>query len=385
MPLFGAGPPEKSSAAGRQQSSGLSWSLDAAYDALVDTRKINLLNIGLMLVALATAVLLPFRLFLVAYAVLGPLHYLTQISWLHNRRYFTSSRKDSIPLVLLAALVASGSPFVLGPYALQSLSPAYGAIVFAAFALALVLVVTEKTGTRLVGATLVFMVATSLPGSRFGNVAFALMLPTLVHVLVFTGLFILLGALRERSPTGTASFVVFIGCAVMCLVIDPGIRVEVGDAVRSSYPLADLNFRIVEFLRLAPVEPGARAGSLQYPFANLESVFSHPASWRATRLIAFAYTYHYLNWFSKTRVIGWHEISRRRMATIVTIWIVSVAIYAYDFITGLAWLFLLSLAHVFLEFPLNWRSIGGIVKAIAGKPSPSSTRSNTATADAGPK
>lgn len=42
-----------------------------------------------MFVSLAIAVVAPFHLFLLAYAVLGPLHYLTGISWLHDRQFFT--------------------------------------------------------------------------------------------------------------------------------------------------------------------------------------------------------------------------------------------------------------------------------------------------------
>ena len=42
--------------------------------------KIDLLNIGLIGAALAVAVTIPFTLFIVAYAVVGPLHYLTEIS-----------------------------------------------------------------------------------------------------------------------------------------------------------------------------------------------------------------------------------------------------------------------------------------------------------------
>lgn len=333
----------------------------------MNNRSLNLLNMALMVAALVAAIFIPFQLFLIAYAVLGPLHYLTQISWLHNRGYFVSGRSPAILMIVLAALVIAGSPFAMGSHAIVALVPAGGAIVFSAFALALVLVVTARTGPRLAGAALVLMIATALPGTRVGDVAFSLMLPTLVHVLVFTGLFILLGALRERSPTGAASIAVFVSCAALCLLLDPGAGDAVGDAVRASYPVGDLNCRIVEFLHLAPAQPGARPGTLLYPFASADAVFTHPASWRAARLIAFAYTYHYLNWFSKTRVIGWHEISRSRMACIIVFWLASVAIYAYDFLTGLAWLFLLSLAHVFLEFPLNWRSVAGIANALSGR------------------
>ena len=48
-----------------------------------------------MLVAFVVASLIPFELFLFAYAVLGPLHYATEISWLYDRRFFAPRRIDA--------------------------------------------------------------------------------------------------------------------------------------------------------------------------------------------------------------------------------------------------------------------------------------------------
>jgi hypothetical protein len=79
-----------------------------------------------------------------------------------------------------------------------------------------------------------------------------------------------------------------------------------------------------------------------------------------SRFIAFAYTYHFLNWFSKTSVIRWHQVPKSRFALIAFLWLASIAIYAYDFLTGFRWLVTLSLIHVYLEFPLNHRSFMGI-------------------------
>src|SRR5438552_16744405 len=58
------------------------------------TDQINYLNIGLMIVSCLLSYIFPFELFLSSYAVLGPLHYLTEISWLHERNYFTESQKS---------------------------------------------------------------------------------------------------------------------------------------------------------------------------------------------------------------------------------------------------------------------------------------------------
>jgi hypothetical protein len=85
------------------------------------------------------------------------------------------------------------------------------------------------------------------------------------------------------------------------------------------------------------------------------------------RFIAFAYTYHYLNWFSKTSVIKWHQVPRPWLILVIVSWLSAVAIYAVDYMLGLEVLFLLSMLHVFLEFPLNYRSMIGIVEELGLK------------------
>ena len=80
------------------------------------------------------------------------------------------------------------------------------------------------------------------------------------------------------------------------------------------------------------------------------------------RFIAFAYLYHYLNWFSKTEIIRWHQVPKLRFAAVILLWIVASVFYAYDYSLGLSLLFFLSFSHVLLEFPLNIISIVGIGK-----------------------
>ncbi|SVE46858.1 uncharacterized protein METZ01_LOCUS499712, partial [marine metagenome] len=69
--------------------------------------QVNYLNTGLMLLAAGVALVLPFELFLFAYAILGPAHYLTQISWLHDHQYFTTGKYDFVLLVLLTLPIAA--------------------------------------------------------------------------------------------------------------------------------------------------------------------------------------------------------------------------------------------------------------------------------------
>ena len=55
---------------------------------------IDKLNIFLMLLSAVIAFFIPFELFLFVYAFLGPLHYLTEINWLHQKSYYTTNKND---------------------------------------------------------------------------------------------------------------------------------------------------------------------------------------------------------------------------------------------------------------------------------------------------
>ena len=86
------------------------------------------------------------------------------------------------------------------------------------------------------------------------------------------------------------------------------------------------------------------------------------------RLIAFAYTYHYLNWFSKTSIIKWHQVEKKKFVFSAAIWVVSLVLYKVDYRLGFAAVAVLSLLHVVLEFPLNFVSIRAILGALMPKP-----------------
>jgi hypothetical protein len=67
---------------------------------------------------------------------------------------------------------------------------------------------------------------------------------------------------------------------------------------------------------------------------------------RLTSLLAFVYTYHYLNWFIKADVIRWADIPRARLALLIAASAGSTALYFYDYAFGFTF-------HILLEFPLN--------------------------------
>ena len=67
--------------------------------------KVDYLNIALIFISLLLAVLLPFRLFIFGYAILGPLHYFTEINWLQSKNYFVKQRNWVWVPVLFSFLI----------------------------------------------------------------------------------------------------------------------------------------------------------------------------------------------------------------------------------------------------------------------------------------
>ena len=318
---------------------------------------VNYANAGLMVGSCLAAYAVPFELFLFSYAVLGPLHYLTEISWLHDRGYFVKSaplrrvwnaRRSWLALVFLTLAVMLYG-LVAEKILRQSVSPVLEiGLVYAVFASAsLVVFAGSKARTAaIVALTAVSLVA--LGSSRyFALVAFFLI--TIVHVFVFTAAFVLFGALKSRSRSGALSLLVFVLCALSFFVYAPAaLGATVGDYVRHSYgSFQTLNAELIKLFHLG-------TGT------SLSEIYDSTAGLTIMRLIAFAYTYHYLNWLSKTSVIKWHEIAKSRAAVIGVVWLTSLSLYAYSHETGMIALYFLSVLHVMLEFPLNYQTFAGI-------------------------
>ncbi len=108
----------------------------------MNTTRIDQINIGLIIVSLTAAFLLPFQLFLFSYAVLGPLHYLTEIAWLKKHQYFLSGEKDHYLLFSLGILI------FLNAYVF-SWSGSYGsALIYFAFLSTLTMVLLKSVTER---------------------------------------------------------------------------------------------------------------------------------------------------------------------------------------------------------------------------------------------
>ena len=334
---------------------------------LVNTQKIDLLNIYLIVASLIIALVLPFKLFLFSYAILGPLHYLTEIVWLNEKKFFTPANRNwAVTFVLLTILISiyPVAKFInLGvsesiQNVIQSIENHRNVLILISFLFAGGLLSFKKRSYL----TLTLFLAISISYLSFTFFPKALLfigifLPTLIHVYVFTLLFILYGALKAKSNTGIylailLFFVPFIISYIPIDFISHNSSSETMDAFVKS--------------NMAVVSSAVASILNKLQSGNLLSTFE--LGLRIQVFIAFAYTYHYLNWFSKTSVIGWRKaMSKSTTILILVLWISSVGLYLYDFQTGFIALFFLSFLHVLLEFPLNIFTIKELAFSIKNK------------------
>jgi hypothetical protein len=337
---------------------------------LTSVEKIDAANIGLMFFSCVMAFVLPFELFLFSYAVLGPLHYLTEIGWLHKKGYYTTGKYDYLFLGVLSALITIG--FLGLSDAFEDVATG---LVYLSFLMALVMVLVKDTTLKIVSAILLLFSTMIFNKSGSFEVFFAVFLPTIIHVFCFTGLFILYGALKNKSRLGMLSLLVFAGCTASFFLIPVGYSslIPMQTIQKSIVGFVELNRQLINFFGFDQLQEFTS----QSIGVNSKVIFFTQSGFVVMRFIAFAYTYHYLNWFSKTSVIQWHKVPRKTLAIVIAVWVISVCLYMYDYMVGLKWLFLLSFLHVLLEFPLNFRSIIGIGEEvknlIIGKPSPKAT------------
>lgn len=313
---------------------------------------INLTNMALMLISTVIAFIIPFKLFLFVYAVLGPLHYLTEISWLDKKNFFIKQKLQIWPYIVIAILLSIGLFNEKSAVRYFSVSLIICVVVYT-----LCLVFSGKTILSLLISVAVLIIALLIKADKIMLLvlAFGIFLPTVVHVFLFTGFFVLQGAIKNKSITGFLSLAVFIVCAISFAFIHTP-NTEILSVAEKGYIqkyFSILNKSIAGLFNINVVN-------------NSNDIFEMPAMIAVQRFIAFAYTYHYLNWFSKTTVIKWHEVSKSRLGVIAILWVLSVVFYYIDFRLGFMVLFLLSMLHVFLELPLNVISIKGIVTGLKG-------------------
>lgn len=316
----------------------------------------NSVNLLLIPLSATLATLLPLHLLLFSYVVLGPLHYLTEISWLADRKFFSKRRFDwlwltlpTLPVVFLHFLPGSrfngliqitlfATIFLGAVFAFSSSVKTRLATLLASVTIGYCLwLFDSQSGLAVTAASPSLEAVSATPSLGWFSPVVAL-IPTFIHVYVFTGVFILLGVKRAPSLSGVFSATLYL-LTPWVLLYEVSTSKEYGVSkfiAEATFPFVSLLTPFASSLGLALNEDGVLA---------------------LGRVLAFAYTYHYLNWFSKTEVIKWHLIPKTRWYVIGLLYVASLSLYAINYKVGFGVLLGLSLAHVVLEFPLNARSV----------------------------
>ncbi len=308
--------------------------------------KIDILNVFLILLSGVFAFVLPFQTFLFVYAILGPLHYLTEINWLQQRNYFLQDKTNVyylfVPLFMIGSIVYIPILF--------SLKPTIPFLIFFTF---LVSIFNSKEKIKLyknwkfILSIVIGIIATFYFKEYFKTV-FSLFLPSLIHVFVFTGIFILSGFLKTKNKWSLVTLMVFLLTSIFLLNFNWNNSILEENILSKYQSFEKLNQTLLSIF-------GEENSTKQ-------SVYFSNFGIKLMQFIAFAYMYHYLNWFSKTSIIQWHKTTKVKIVAIIIIWILSVLLYLYNYKTGLYWLYLLSLTHVILEFPLDITSVKNLLK-----------------------
>ncbi len=336
------------------------------------SKNVDLLNVLLIAISLVVAFKLPFELFLFSYAVLGPLHYVTEINWLKGKNYFVKERRWMWIFAVFAAVIAI--PPILRLPALSSLRSTVpvktfltssnfitNLMILVSLIFAIGLVYFKKglhlflflLGTIGVSAVILLYVPVSF-------VLVGIFIPTIIHVYIFTLLFMIFGTMNNKSSAGVTAIIFLILAPLIIAIsnIEPETYLP-SESTRNIYSASGfvgLSQKIADFI-------GANEDGQFFALSA--------AGIKIQIFIAFCYTYHYLNWFSKTTVIGWSKnISKGKLVVILVIWFAAIFLYWYDYKTGFIALLFLSFFHVLLEFPLNITSIKGIASKIGAKQQP---------------
>jgi hypothetical protein len=284
-------------------------------------RRTDAAHFALMLVAFGLAYVVPFELLVLSYVILGPAHYTTEISWLHDRKYFLRDGGVAAALVL----VAIGAAWIYN-------ASWFGLVIWSALAACAALTAATSAAQR----TFLLLVAAGLAAVMYGHwpalAVVGILIPTVIHVSVFTLVFMTVGAIRSGSLAQALLIALYLLAIGVILVVPPSASIV-----------------IPTFAEYGRDYFGGVAPAL----GRLFGIGNLGLDVRLGALLGFIYTYHYLNWFIKAELVRWFDMPRARMALVGAVSVASTGLYFYDYALGFTVLLALGMVHVVLEFPLN--------------------------------
>jgi hypothetical protein len=285
----------------------------------------------LILLSLVWAYALPVEGLFLSYAILGPLHYLTQISWLHDRDYFLGNKYT--PPAFLAVGLAT-------VFWVSYVSDNFHQAAVGIWSLLLITPFLRDWRMVPVGLLLVPIVAWHLSKEPVSALLAAAFIPSVIHVGAFTLLFLLAGALRRGGAAGALSVAAWLASAAALVFLPAkglGVHWELSAAPREFFdPMMDAMGKLV---------------GIDTPRDHMAGIYG---------FLTFIYTYHYLNWFSKTELLKWQDVPRVRMGGIIILYLACLGLYFHNYAFGYMAVLALSTLHVVMEFPLNTQTIGAL-------------------------
>jgi hypothetical protein len=301
---------------------------------------------ALMVSGLAAAVA-PMPTFLLAYTLLGPIHYLTEMQWLRKKSFYF--RTGVIPPWMYGTLAAALALLGALDYVLKA--------GYSNWIVTLLLVVSISATLRSRYALAAVAVAV-LAVRHFSPTTIFLVgvfTPSLVHVFVFTWFFMMSGALRAKTVLtwrwGNPLLLLAIPLVLLWLPIH--YAPQGGLWLRLNHDSFEpMHQYIMQHLR--------------HGFVAGPGMLNDPLVAGMLRVFAFMYLFHYLNWFGKMDLLQWNAISQRGWTAIGVMYAGSISLYAWNFRVGFLVTNFLGLLHVLLEFPLDWQAMRFVL--LRGRP-----------------
>ncbi len=326
----------------------------------MNATRVDYLNIGLILLSAILAFQFPLELFVVAFIFIGPLHYFTEINWLDKKNYFIESKKRLWLWIGLGASFLLMLPKLFFLLTEQHSGALYNAMVnvnhwtnacyFLTFVAAIGFVVIRKRIYWLILLLPAVAIAVVFNANYTYTSLIGLFLPTIIHVYVFTLVFMAYGAKKSKSRQGMFAVLLAMLIPLMIFGIEiPGNAFQFSEWMMTTY--VDSNFYSI---------PNGTAKFFGWSDGTNFN-FNGTLELKLMTFLSFIYMYHYLNWFSKTSLIQWHKsLTWTRSIIIATTWAILLIVLYFNFALGLWVAILFSAVHVILEFPLNILSIRGL-------------------------
>ena len=304
-----------------------------------------------LLFSAVAAALAPLPVFLLAFMLLGPIHYLTEIVWLQSKNFYFREGVLAprwYALIAIALAIATTIDHFHGGFV--------GVWTICTLVVISISVLIQNRWMLASIAIAALVVKLFAPSAAL---LVAVVVPTILHVFVFTWFFMVSGAIRTRNTR----FVQWVNPALLLIIPVLLLRLPM------HYGLQNARWLNMEHLSFEHVHYYA-ARHLHRPWVLDGTLLADPVVAAILRVFAFTYTFHYLNWFGKAELLEWHKIPGRTWTVIGIIYAVLMAISWWNFTAGFLLVNFFSLLHVLLEFPLDWQAIRFVTRNWRGKREP---------------